>query len=142
MQKCTMNESSQVFHSNHFLLDHSGVGTDTVRIKDSTYRVSRIEELAKQIKGGRPRKEKIFDIFKDESNYPGAICRAQKQPSSITVVSPHQSDACVSVSLSKSCLLLFNLSETSPSLNLRFFPLSASCSSVLDWSISGFSSAS
>ncbi|KAK5171367.1 uncharacterized protein LTR77_004511 [Saxophila tyrrhenica] len=80
VQKCEMNGEKQVFHSNHFLLEHPGVGEDTQWIKDSGYRVTRIEELAKQLKGA-PTKQKLFEIFKDESNYPGAICRAQKAPS-------------------------------------------------------------
>lgn len=77
VQKCTMNSSNQVFHSNHYLLKHPSVGQDTNWLEDSPYRVTRIEELAKRIQGS-PTKDKIFEIFKDESNYPGAICRAQK----------------------------------------------------------------
>ena len=77
VQKCTMNTSKQVFHSNHFLLKHPGVGPDTNWLADSNYRVTRIEELANGIEG-KPTKEKVFEIFKDESNYPGSICRAQK----------------------------------------------------------------
>lgn len=77
VQKCTMNSSDQVFHSNHYLLKHQKVGQDTNWLEDSPYRVARIEELANKI--DRPvTAEKIFEIFKDESNLPGAICRAQK----------------------------------------------------------------
>jgi len=80
VQKCTMNSSKQVFHSNHYILDHPGVGQDTNWLADSSYRVTRIEELAGKIEG-KPTKDKVFEVFKDESNYPGAICRAQKKPS-------------------------------------------------------------
>ena len=80
LQKCTMNSSKQVFHSNHFLLDHPNAAPDTKWLADSGYRVNRIEELAKQT-GGRPTADQIFEMFKDESNFPGAICRAQKAPS-------------------------------------------------------------
>lgn len=77
VQKCTMNSSNQVFHSNHYLLKHQKVGQDTNWLEDSSYRVSRIEELANKVQG-QPTKDKLFEIFKDESNYPGAICRTQK----------------------------------------------------------------
>lgn len=80
VQKCTMNASKQVFHSNHFLLQHPSAGQDTNWLADSNYRVTRIEELTNKI-DGKPTREKLFEIFKDESNYPGAICRAQKKPS-------------------------------------------------------------
>lgn len=77
VQKCTMNSDKQVFHSNHYLLKHPEVGQDTNWLADSSYRVTRIEELTNRI-DGEPTKEKLFEIFKDEENYPGAICRAQK----------------------------------------------------------------
>ena len=77
VQKCTMNSLDQVFHSNHYLLKHPGVGQDTNWLPDSSYRVTRIEELTNKIDSAVT-KDKIFDMFKDEANYPGAICRAQK----------------------------------------------------------------
>lgn len=77
VQKCTMNASKQVFHSNHFILEHPSVGADTKWLGDSEPRVTRIEELTNQIEG-TPTREKIFEIFKDEKSFPGAICRAQK----------------------------------------------------------------
>ena len=77
VQKCTMNASEQVFHSNHYILDHPGVGQDTNWLADSSYRITRIEELTNKIQGP-PTMEKVFELFKDESNYPGAICRAEK----------------------------------------------------------------
>lgn len=80
VQKCTMNASNQVFHSNHYILKHPGVGQDTNWLADSSFRVRHIEELANKIQG-EPTKDQLFDIFKDETNYPGAICRAQKKPS-------------------------------------------------------------
>lgn len=47
------------------------------RLGDSTFRVSRIEELAKGL-GETPTAEGLFEVFKDTANYPGAICRAQE----------------------------------------------------------------
>ena len=75
-----MNAAKQVFHSNHYILKHPGVGDDTNWLADSSYRVRRIEELANKIQG-EPMKDQVFEMFKDETNYPGAICRAQKKPS-------------------------------------------------------------
>lgn len=76
-QECTMNAEGQVFHSNHYLKQHPETGQDMNWWKDSTYRVTRIEELANQIQG-QPTTENIFELFKDETNMPGAICRVQK----------------------------------------------------------------
>ena len=77
-----MNAAKQVFHSNHYLLEHpSGVGKDTAWLADSSFRVARIERLVETMVGTAPTMETIFDLFKDEANFPGAICRAQKAPS-------------------------------------------------------------
>jgi isopenicillin-N N-acyltransferase like protein len=80
VQKCLMNDVKQVFHSNHYLLEHPGTGQDTNWLKDSTFRVKRIEELAKGI-GTDPTTKNVFELFKDEQNWPTAICRSQKTPS-------------------------------------------------------------
>ncbi len=50
------------------------------RLEDSTFRVTRIEELCKDLKDP-PTTETLFELFKDEEKYPGAICRAQVGPS-------------------------------------------------------------
>ncbi|KAF2765745.1 peptidase C45 acyl-coenzyme A:6-aminopenicillanic acid acyl-transferas-like protein [Teratosphaeria nubilosa] len=76
VQKITANASSQIFHSNHYLAKHPGL-EDTNWLKDSYFRVQRIEELSRTFPE-EPTMEDLFDrIFKDECNYPGAICRAQ-----------------------------------------------------------------
>jgi isopenicillin-N N-acyltransferase like protein len=75
VQKCTMNSSKQVFHSNHYTKPHPGV-EDTNWLADSTYRLTRVEELCKRL-SDRPVPREIFEIFTDESNLPGAICRVQ-----------------------------------------------------------------
>lgn len=77
VQTCEVNSRGQVFHSNHYLCAHPGVGDDTKWLKDSGFRVKRIEELAEGIKGV-PEFEDVKGIFRDEANYPGSICRAQK----------------------------------------------------------------
>ena len=79
LQKIQMNASSQVFHSNHYLAKHPGV-QDTNWLGDSTFRVSRIEKLCSKL-GPSPVVKELFEVFKDESNFPGAICRAQEQSS-------------------------------------------------------------
>ncbi len=81
VQKCPMNDHKQVFHSNHYLLKHQSPDTpDESWAKDTMYRVTRIEELANGIKGS-PTRDSVFELFKDETHYPGSICRAQKPPS-------------------------------------------------------------
>lgn len=75
VQKVKMNASKQVFHSNHYLEKHPGV-QDTNWLPDSNFRVTRIEELCKKI-GSQPTSQALHDCFKDETNYPGSICRAQ-----------------------------------------------------------------
>ena len=75
LAKIQMNSSRQVFHSNHYLTKHPGV-EDTKWLKDSDFRVTRIEALCKEL-GDRPSKESLSEVFKDETNYPAAICRAQ-----------------------------------------------------------------
>ncbi|KAK3633661.1 hypothetical protein LTR56_015727 [Elasticomyces elasticus] len=77
LQKIKMNSSEQVFHSNHYLAKHVGV-EDTNWLGDSNFRVTRIEELCKTL-GGTPTTQSLFELFKDEANYPGSICRAQVQ---------------------------------------------------------------
>lgn len=79
VQKISMNLQKQVFHSNHYLVKHSGI-EDTNWLEDSRFRVTRIEELCKML-GSYPTAQTLFDLFKDEANYPGAICRAQVQGS-------------------------------------------------------------
>jgi len=62
-----------MFHSNHWLIKQDGV--EDIDHGDTLKRVVRIEELADEIKGELSF-EKLFEIFKDEQNYPGSICRA------------------------------------------------------------------
>ncbi|SMQ55588.1 unnamed protein product [Zymoseptoria tritici ST99CH_3D7] len=71
--KLEMNDARQVFHANHFLLQHDGV-EDKKWLEDSSFRTSRIEELAEKVEG-EPTYEKLYDIFCDEENFPGGICR-------------------------------------------------------------------
>lgn len=78
VQKCEMNAAGQVFHSNHYLQKHPSTGPDTNWLADSTFRVARIEELAGGLVRGEPSAEALFEVFKDETNAPGAICRIQK----------------------------------------------------------------
>jgi isopenicillin-N N-acyltransferase-like protein len=76
------DEAGRVYHSNHFLADHPDVH-DTVWLADSPFRVKRIQELANDVgsKQAEPTIDSFRDMFKDESNYPSAICRAEVQGS-------------------------------------------------------------
>ncbi|THY05611.1 AAT-domain-containing protein, partial [Aureobasidium pullulans] len=77
LQVLEMNERNQVFHSNHYLVEHLGV-EDTVWIEDSKFRIKRIQEICEGL-GDEPTVKKVQELFKDEKNYPFAICRAEKQ---------------------------------------------------------------
>lgn len=71
-----MSEAGQVFHSNHYLVQHPGV-IDTVWLQDSKFRIKRVEELCHEL-GVSPSMGSIQGLFTDEKNYPFAICRAQE----------------------------------------------------------------
>lgn len=87
-EKVEMNTSGQVFHANHYLKQHEGV-EDTVWLKDSLYRTKRIEELVGGLKGDMGY-EDILEIFKDEGNSPGSICRKERGTSSRSKLRQHQ----------------------------------------------------
>ncbi|CAK1362518.1 unnamed protein product [Cercospora beticola] len=82
VKKVEMNERGQVFHSNHFLEKHPDGVEDTDWLVDSRFRVRRIEELVKGVEersGGKEVGwEDVRGIFRDEENWPGAICRSAK----------------------------------------------------------------
>jgi isopenicillin-N N-acyltransferase-like protein len=77
LQVLETNEQGQVFHSNHYLLQHPGV-TDTVWLEDSRFRIKRIQEICDEV-GDVPTVEEVQRLFKDEKNYPYAICRAEEE---------------------------------------------------------------
>ncbi|EME84749.1 uncharacterized protein MYCFIDRAFT_187638 [Pseudocercospora fijiensis CIRAD86] len=77
VRKVVQNSKGQVFHSNHWLEKHEGVGQDTNWLEDSGYRVKRIEELCGLIKDQEVGRDVLFEkVFKDVGNWPGAICRS------------------------------------------------------------------
>lgn len=78
LQKLEMNNSGQVFHSNHYLVAHAEGVVDTVWLEDSRFRVKRIEKICKEL-GQSPPWQAIQSLFRDEKNYPFAICRAEEQ---------------------------------------------------------------
>ncbi|KAK2739572.1 hypothetical protein FQN57_006534 [Myotisia sp. PD_48] len=62
-----------ITHSNHFVHQHDGI--DSVEyLPDSKPRLERVRELLAQ-SGPKPTAEIIEGILKDESGYPGSICR-------------------------------------------------------------------
>ncbi|THY45399.1 AAT-domain-containing protein, partial [Aureobasidium pullulans] len=71
LQVLEMNERNQVFHSNHYLVEHPGV-EDTVWIEDSKFRIKRIQEICEGL-GDEPTAKGVQELFKDEKNYPFAI---------------------------------------------------------------------
>ncbi|KAI4753986.1 AAT-domain-containing protein [Aureobasidium sp. EXF-3400] len=77
LQVLEMNKKGQVFHSNHYLVPHPGV-TDTVWLEDSKFRIKRIQEICDGL-GDSPTTKEVQALFKDEKNYPFAICRAEEE---------------------------------------------------------------
>jgi len=77
LQILEMNEKQQVFHSNHYLVEHPGV-VDTVWLEDSRFRIKRIQEICDGV-GDAPTVREVQGLFKDEKNYPYAICRAEEE---------------------------------------------------------------
>ncbi|KAH0154376.1 AAT-domain-containing protein, partial [Aureobasidium melanogenum] len=77
LQILEVNEKKQVFHSNHYLVPHPGV-YDTVWLEDSKFRIKRIQEICDEL-GHSPTLTEVQSLFKDEKNYPFAICRAEEQ---------------------------------------------------------------
>lgn len=77
LRKVEMNASRQVFHTNHYLVEHQEGVVDTVWLKDSLVRIVRVEELCGEL-GDSPDPEDIAGVFKDEKGLPTAICRDEK----------------------------------------------------------------
>lgn len=65
----------RIHHANHLLLDHTDI-VDTQWLPDSLNRVDRIQQLSRSV--STPTIGSIQEIFKDENNLPGAICRRQE----------------------------------------------------------------
>lgn len=81
-RKVEMDGRGSVFHSNHYLRDPGeGMESDPEWLPGSGARVKRIEELVDAIDGGDGKGEggvgyeEIFEIYKDQEGFPGAICR-------------------------------------------------------------------
>lgn len=72
--------SGQVFHTNHYLLPHPGI-VDTLYLTDSLNRIKRIRALAEGLTSTADKDEltekEIFNLFKDEEDYPNSINRCQ-----------------------------------------------------------------
>lgn len=97
VEKVQMNAKGQVFHTNHYLMEHKGVVDTNVSelpfgprpfefvfadkckqqwLPDSNFRRSRIEELCGRLpESSPPVQDQIFKLFTDEKNYPSSICR-------------------------------------------------------------------
>ena len=80
-------EQGILAHTNHYIKPHHGV-KDLMPLTDSPTRFERIEQLmrdqAKRLHDSRvPRLEDIRSLFKDEENFPTAICRSRVDDGSI-----------------------------------------------------------
>jgi isopenicillin-N N-acyltransferase like protein len=71
-------------HSNHFVNAHAEGVVGTNLVKDSPFRLERIRLLiAQEQEGSEPSFEVIERLLKDEEGYPGSICRAASEKSSL-----------------------------------------------------------
>ena len=75
IERIELDRKGRVFHSNHLLKKQDGV-EDLREPRDTLQRIKRIEQLADDVKGDLSA-EKLRELFKDEQNLPGAICRAK-----------------------------------------------------------------
>ncbi|KAK4505393.1 hypothetical protein PRZ48_003356 [Zasmidium cellare] len=74
LQTLDMNDQGQVFHSNHYLVEHPGLDVKPW-LADSDFRVDQIERLCSAVPNP-PTTETLLRVLEDEKNYPAAICRA------------------------------------------------------------------
>ncbi|KAI1652862.1 AAT-domain-containing protein [Daldinia decipiens] len=75
VKELPMDDNGRVCHTNHLLLDKSGID-EPFWLEDSPWRLSRIRELATTI--SEPTLDAIFEIFKDTKDYPASINRKQE----------------------------------------------------------------
>jgi isopenicillin-N N-acyltransferase-like protein len=81
---CVPDSAGRVVHANHLLLEHPGQ-TDTVWLKDSLSRVRTMASNAGRLKRDADW-EHVSQLFTDEENYPGSICRFEtKETGSATL---------------------------------------------------------
>lgn len=71
------DSTGKVIHTNHLLRDHPGE-LDTVWIKDSLTRVRTMAENTVAV-GADPSWEQVHQLFQDEQNAPGSICRTETE---------------------------------------------------------------
>ncbi|KAI1476547.1 AAT-domain-containing protein [Daldinia eschscholtzii] len=75
VKELPMGEDGRVCHTNHILLDKSGID-EPLWLDDSPSRLARIRELAAKIP--EPTLDTIYEIFKDTEGYPASINRKQE----------------------------------------------------------------
>ncbi|KAI0010102.1 acyl-coenzyme A:6-aminopenicillanic acid acyl-transferase-domain-containing protein [Xylariaceae sp. FL0662B] len=75
VKELPMDGEGRICHTNHLLLDKSGVD-EPPWLEDSPARLQRIQELASNM--SIPGTGTIFDVFKDTEGYPSAINRRQE----------------------------------------------------------------
>lgn len=72
-----MDDKQRIVHSNHLLLDHSGVD-ESPWLPDSPDRIPRLRHLLDELeRGSKLDEESLLGAFSDEEGYPGSINRCQ-----------------------------------------------------------------
>ncbi|EKG16065.1 Peptidase C45 acyl-coenzyme A:6-aminopenicillanic acid acyl-transferase [Macrophomina phaseolina MS6] len=78
VQKLFPDEAGRIYHSNHYLVEHSGA-KDTVYLPDSIPRVKRIRELVEGLGTDEPSVGDLMGVFKDEQDFPRGINRKEAE---------------------------------------------------------------
>lgn len=77
IKEIPMDSKKRVYHTNHLVLEHPEVD-EPPWLDDSHKRLARIQRLADSVSASKVGTNQLFELFKDEENYPCAINRKQE----------------------------------------------------------------
>lgn len=77
IKQIPMDAKKRVYHTNHLVLEHPEVD-EPPWLDDSHKRLARIQRLADSVSASKVGNSQLFELFKDEENYPCAINRKQE----------------------------------------------------------------
>lgn len=77
IREISMDTKKRVYHTNHLVLEHPEVD-EPPWLDDSHKRLARIQRLADDVSASKVGTNQLFELFKDEENYPCAINRKQE----------------------------------------------------------------
>lgn len=77
IREISMDAKKRVYHTNHLVLEHPEVD-EPPWLDDSHKRLARIQRLADDVSASKVGTSQLFELFKDEENFPCAINRKQE----------------------------------------------------------------